>query len=615
MSRKMQMGVCRLLCLLTLVWSLCACRHTGTVQVEGLPYCEGDTTAWGLLSVRGEVIAPAGTWRHAPTSIVQGRFAVSGDDGYFRLYGLDDVRHPLGMRAYYRLGYFFEEVTVGQYSPEAPFVLVDRQGNEVAVLDSTIHLIHNFADGLALAYTADGRYGYVDGRGRWAIPAIYDYAVDFAEGMALVGRSDASGRMSYAFVDTQGRMVLTLEEVPPCLLGCRYAEGLLACRELTSGRYLYLDREGSVALNLPDEVRSASAFCEGLAVVQSADGRYGVLNRQGRMVVPMDYTDLRILPSQRVLLCQKGQWTLREIGGDHVSVLSCDSLSPLVSESVWVARQDGHVRLMDADGEWLGHVWAGRMPVDATALGLESQVFVRKSQDQVGKSPRAFLKSSRPNEHLIPPAEEDGTVQSEVPVQVKHDVAVDWRSVSRENPFYAEAVKVVSGQLEEDDAEHRRVILNYVEHLRTSYTTKDIDFLAQLFSERALIVVGTVVRAAAQEQDGYLAPAQVIYNVKSKQEYLKRLKEIFSSNQHIDLQFSDFKIMRHPTVPGIYGVSLRQRYKSDRYSDDGYLFLLWDFRHPSMPKIHVRTWQPAFFDGHRPLSKEDVLDIRNFNLQ
>lgn len=176
-------------------------------------------------------------------------------------------------------------------------------------------------------------------------------------------------------------------------------------------------------------------------------------------------------------------------------------------------------------------------------------------------------------------------------------------------------MKVVSGRLEEDDAERRRIILNYVEHLRTAYTTKDVDFLEQLFSERALIVVGTVIRASSQESEGYLSPRQVVYNIKSKQEYLGRLKELFRANKHIDLQFSGFKIMRHPTAEGIYGVSLRQAYRSDLYSDDGYLFLLWDFRNPAMPQIHVRTWQPAFPDGHTPLPEDEILDIRNFNLQ
>lgn len=85
----------------------------------------------------------------------------------------------------------------------------------------------------------------------------------------------------------------------------------------------------------------------------------------------------------------------------------------------------------------------------------------------------------------------------------------------------------------------------------------------------------------------------------------------FTANQKIDLKFSGFRIMRHPTMDGIYGVTLRQQYKSDRYADDGYLFLLWDFRNPSMPLIHVRTWQPA----GTVHSGDDVISIQDFNLE
>lgn len=86
---------------------------------------------------------------------------------------------------------------------------------------------------------------------------------------------------------------------------------------------------------------------------------------------------------------------------------------------------------------------------------------------------------------------------------------------------------------------------------------------------------------------------------------------MFSTNSKVDVRFSDFRILRHPTMDGIYGVTLRQRYSSDRYSDDGYLFLLWDFRDRSMPVIHVRTWQPAssVADG------SEIISIQDFNLQ
>ena len=188
----------------------------------------------------------------------------------------------------------------------------------------------------------------------------------------------------------------------------------------------------------------------------------------------------------------------------------------------------------------------------------------------------------------------------------------DITTMAKDNPFFAEASKVISGKLEEKDADNRRMILNYCEHLRTSYTTKDIDFLRQVFSDQALIIVGNVVRSADNNSaTGIEGDEKVIFSLKTKKEYLERLEKVFAANKKIDVKFSDFRIMRHPTMEGIYGVSMKQKYTSDRYSDDGYLFILWDFRNKSMPLIHVRTWQPAASVN----GEKEIIGIRDFNLE
>lgn len=181
----------------------------------------------------------------------------------------------------------------------------------------------------------------------------------------------------------------------------------------------------------------------------------------------------------------------------------------------------------------------------------------------------------------------------------------------QDHPFQLEAAKVLSGKLQVNDSLRRRRILNYCEHFRMAYNTKDIDFLNQVFSDQALIIVGLTVRSGDSASAGLSYNDKVEYSIHSKQSYLARLSRIFKSNQKINVDFSDFHIMRHPTINGIYGVSLRQKYKSDSYSDDGYLFLLWDFRNDSMPKIHVRTWQPQQIlqQGEEPV------EIGDFNLE
>lgn len=134
--------------------------------------------------------------------------------------------------------------------------------------------------------------------------------------------------------------------------------------------------------------------------------------------------------------------------------------------------------------------------------------------------------------------------------------------------------------------------------------------MTTFFREVQLIIVGNVIKPVANDNKCQ-AEAKVTYAIHSKKDYISRLAKVFTANQKIDLKFSGFRIMRHPTMDGIYGVTLRQQYKSDRYADDGYLFLLWDFRNPSMPLIHVRTWQPA----GTVHSGDDVISIQDFNLE
>lgn len=78
--------------------------------------------------------------------------------------------------------------------------------------------------------------------------------------------------------------------------------------------------------------------------------------------------------------------------------------------------------------------------------------------------------------------------------------------------------------------------------------------------------------------------------------------------------FDDIKVMRHPAKEGFYGVTLKQGYSSDSYSDVGYLFLLWDFTNAEAPQIHVRTWQPEMLSTTTKLPEEDVFTCDDFDI-
>ena len=140
------------------------------------------------------------------------------------------------------------------------------------------------------------------------------------------------------------------------------------------------------------------------------------------------------------------------------------------------------------------------------------------------------------------------------------------------------------------DFRRRQMILDYVEHFRTAYNQKDIDFLEQVFSNDALIITGKVIKTKPNDFNP-IPQDKVIKVTQSKRQYLDRLGVVFRNNRLINVKFDDIEISQHPMKTDFYGVSLRQSYSSDTYNDDGYLFLLWDFTDENHPQIHVRVWE------------------------
>lgn len=167
------------------------------------------------------------------------------------------------------------------------------------------------------------------------------------------------------------------------------------------------------------------------------------------------------------------------------------------------------------------------------------------------------------------------------------------------------------------EVERRQQILSYVEHFRTAYNEKDLPFLDKIFSDDALIITGTVTKVKKTDGTG-ISYNKVSYRKQSKQEYLTRLKRSFAVNKYINVRFDDVKVAKHPTKEGFYGVTVHQLYSnSSGYSDDGYLFLLWDFRNPDSVQIHVRTWQPRFLDETKKeeLPKEEIFTVGDFEIE
>ncbi len=149
---------------------------------------------------------------------------------------------------------------------------------------------------------------------------------------------------------------------------------------------------------------------------------------------------------------------------------------------------------------------------------------------------------------------------------------------------------------EVSDTRERLEILNFVERFRNFYNEKNLTALQDIYSDDALIITAKVVGRQKMDDQGATLRPDVIYEKKTKDEYIKNLENVFKRNKYLHIDFDNVMVLKHPARAHFYGVTLHQKWDSSNYKDDGYVFLLWEFPEDDDPEkhpmVHVRTWQP-----------------------
>ena len=140
--------------------------------------------------------------------------------------------------------------------------------------------------------------------------------------------------------------------------------------------------------------------------------------------------------------------------------------------------------------------------------------------------------------------------------------------------------------------DNRILLMCFLENYKTAFTLKRFDYIDKIFADDALIITGLVTKVNTSSDSRYANNTIIKYNRQTKDEYLKKLKYSFASNEFINIRFTDNTVRRSGKGNEVYGIQIKQDYFSTNYGDTGYLFLLVDLSDTLKPQIHVRTWQP-----------------------
>ncbi|MBS1573149.1 MAG: WG repeat-containing protein [Bacteroidetes bacterium] len=129
---------------------------------------------------------------------------------------------------------------------------IDKKGKVKFTL-TDVESASEFSENFAVVSVA-GKYGYIDNTGKYIIKPQFDYAANFNEGLAKVGK---------------------------------YNKGSDSGSDFSDLIYGFIDKKGNLKINY--QFKDADNFSEGLATVSILDNEYGIINSDGKYVVYPKY--------------------------------------------------------------------------------------------------------------------------------------------------------------------------------------------------------------------------------------------------------------------------------------------------------------------------------------
>ncbi len=219
-----------------------------------------------------------------------------------------------------------------------------------------------------------GKWGYIDAKGTFVIPANYDAATGFSCGYALVESGD-----NQFFIDTKGKMQnaphfdeaesfyykyarVEVDDLYGMLntrfkyaiqptfydLGTMGDNGLVAAQQTEDGLTGYVNSKGNWVIQPIYE--DAESFRDGMAIIELGD-KEGVIDANGEFLIPPTYDRLMSVGSNMVAYRLNNKWGVLDKKGKVLIAPVYDGLGTMVDNNLLPAAQNGKCGYLNSKGD------------------------------------------------------------------------------------------------------------------------------------------------------------------------------------------------------------------------------------------------------------------------
>lgn len=335
--------------------ALCSCGSSDSdsfaEKVDYLPVKLERGGNWGFMSPDGKVIYED-EFERTPSLVVDGIFSVYEGDGY-SVYAAEDKKPVLvpGCEELKSAGYYSEGL-IPVVHPKERIQFVDKNGLKKFELapfkgKEIVACEPGFSDGLLRIRNEEGKYGFINTKGEVVIEPKFDMAGDFAEGMAIVGKS-VDDDYSYSVIDKKGDVKFKLKKGWN-LCSSYFMNGAILVED--DDRMLFVNDKGE-AERCPAKVKRVVDYNKDVYVFSDGDN-YGVASRtENEILIRARYDFIGILPDGD-LLCKSSndKYTVRNIENEELVDLSeYKRVRYMNSRFNFVAGEYGEYELLKRDG-------------------------------------------------------------------------------------------------------------------------------------------------------------------------------------------------------------------------------------------------------------------------
>lgn len=344
-SGKKMTGIMMLILMAAVLISSWGCGKAQESKYFAARVDDGDR--WGMVDINGKFIVEE-EWDNRPSAESEGFVYVKNDDGMYEYFKVS--KKPIQIGDEYHDASRFSEglaaVVTGK-DDDKYIQFINHKGKmviELKKLDGKrILAASRFNEGMAWVKNEEGKYGFIDKKGKLVIKCKYDDVDLFREDLAKVTTDNDEYESKQGFIDKKGEEVIKLQENRDYQY---FSDGycwFMVEDDEGNEKMGTINKKGEVVIKADDKYYEAEPFHNGIAIFSSGSS-YGLVNAKGEELIRDKYDDMLYTPHGYVI------WK-----GDKVGLINArdkEILAPTDDFDLMIPIGGGKYFAFD-DDEWL----------------------------------------------------------------------------------------------------------------------------------------------------------------------------------------------------------------------------------------------------------------------